>query len=73
MSEISGERSPAPLKRRSFFGYLVAGLAGGFLGGGLLRGLFARKVTPLRHRQSMKISANPLAVARTKESSKSHA
>jgi hypothetical protein len=72
MSEISGERSAAPSTRRSFFGYLAAGVIGGFLGGGLLRGLFARRSAPPRHDESMKISINPLAVPRTKESSTSH-
>jgi hypothetical protein len=72
MKEIPGGSGRAPLKRRSFFGYLAAGLVGGYLGGGLLRSLFARKNVPSRRRRSMKISTHPLAVPRTKESSKSH-
>jgi hypothetical protein len=47
-------------------------VVGGYLGGGILRGLFTRKGNSQRQRKSVKISIHPQAVPRAKESSKSN-
>jgi hypothetical protein len=72
MNEISGNSTATPLKRRSFFGSLVVAVVGGYLGGGILRGLFTRKGNSQRQRKSVKISIHPQAIPRAKESSKSN-
>jgi hypothetical protein len=67
------EINPSPMKRRSFFGYLAASVAGGFFVGGMIRRLLSTKARPDHKDQSIHVSSNPLAVPRTKEGSKSHA
>ena len=72
MNENSPKTGPTAMKRRSFFSSAVVAIIGGYLGGGLLRGLFARKRDSHHQRKSMKISIHPQAVPRAKESSHSH-
>jgi hypothetical protein len=72
MSRMVNDIHPSPMKRRSFFGYLAAGVAGGFFVGGMIRRLLSTKARPSHQDQSIHVSSNPLAVPKTKEGSKSH-
>ncbi|MEK6754819.1 MAG: hypothetical protein AABZ02_01570 [Bacteroidota bacterium] len=72
MSTEVKDINPIPMKRRSFFGYLVASVAGGFFVGSVIRRILSTKASPSHQDQPIRISTNPLAVPRTKEGSKSH-
>jgi hypothetical protein len=58
--------------RRAFFGQLLATVGGGVLAGSFLRGLLGTKKRGSNGEQQVSITANPLAVPRTKEGSKSN-
>lgn len=72
MSDEGMKSSPAAMKRRSFFAFVVAGVAGGYLGRRLIGQLFSRKSATPDKKQPIKISINRLAVPRKKESSNSN-
>jgi hypothetical protein len=59
-------------ERRAFFGQLLATVGGGALAGSFLRGLLQTRTKTSNQEQPVKITANPLAVPRTKEGSKSN-
>jgi hypothetical protein len=59
-------------ERRAFFGQLFATVGGGLLTGSLLRGLLQSRREGSNREQPVNITANPLAVPRTKEGSKSN-
>ena len=68
MIEESAERP----ERRAFFGQLFATVGGGVLAGSFLRGLLGSHKRASNREQAVSITANPLAVPRTKEGSKSN-
>ena len=69
MSDEGMKSGSAAMKRRSFFGFVVAGLAGGYFGGRLIGQLFSRKPVTPDKKEPIRISINRLAVPRKKESS----
>ena len=68
MKEKNSERSG----RRAFFTQLAATFGGGLLAGGFLRGLMGSRKRASNLERPVSITANPLAVPRTKEGSKSN-
>ena len=72
MNSTNTDINPSPMKRRSFFGYLVTSVAGGFFVGSVIRRILSTKARTSHQDQPIRISTNPLAVPRTKEGSKSH-
>ena len=70
-NEMKEEGAQRP-ERRAFFGQLLATVGGGVLAGSLLRGLLGSRKRASNREQPVSITANPLAVPRTKEGSKSN-
>jgi hypothetical protein len=70
-NRIDEESAERP-ERRAFFGQLLATVGGGVLAGSFLRGLLGLHKRALNREQPVRITANPLAVPRTKEGSKSN-
>ena len=70
-NEMKEESAQRP-ERRAFFGQLLATVGGGVLAGSLLRGLLGSRKRASNREQPVSITANPLAVPRTKEGSKSN-
>jgi hypothetical protein len=72
MKEEKNKREAVRPERRAFFGQLFATVGGGLLTGSLLRGLLRPRREGTNREQPVSITANPLAVPRTKEGSKSN-
>jgi len=72
MHGILSDNDHPPMKRRRFFGYLLAGAAGGLFIGTVMRRLTGRKKSAGDPKGPVRISVNPLAVPRRKEGSKLH-
>jgi hypothetical protein len=70
-NEMKKESAERP-ERRAFFGQVLATVGGGVLAGSFLRGLLGLNKRASNREQPVSISANPLAVPRTKEGSKSN-
>ena len=70
MSQSPEEKKNKLSSRRVFFGQLLIAAGGGIFGGSLMQRLhISPKVDP-RQEGSVTITANPLAIPRTKEGSK---
>ena len=72
MDDATNERKASQPGRRAFFGQVFATLSGGLLAGSFLRGLLGSDKRPSSREHPVSITANPLAVPRTKEGSKSN-
>jgi hypothetical protein len=72
MKDENIKKEAARPERRAFFGQLFATVGGGLLAGSLLRGLLQSRKEGSNREQPVSITANPLAVPRTKEGSKSN-
>jgi hypothetical protein len=72
MKKRTKENSAERPERRAFFGQLLATIGGGVLAGSFLRGLLGTHKQVSKREQPVNITANPLAVPRTKEGSKSN-
>jgi hypothetical protein len=68
------EKKPAGQgnQRRAFFGQVLAAVGGGLVGGSLLKKIFSSRPEDHQDDATIKLTAHPLAVPRTKEGSKSH-
>jgi hypothetical protein len=70
-NEVKEKNAERP-GRRAFFGRLAATFGGGLLAGSFLRGLMGSRKRASIQERPVNMSANPLAVPRTKEGSKSN-
>ena len=72
MEEKSNQAADRPNQRRKFFTQVLAAVGGGIIGGNLLERFLQSRNRNVEKKDRVKVSANPLAVPRSKEGSRSN-